>query len=318
MNAFNNFLIAQFGELGPLIAVGALGLVFMAIAGFMFMQGLNDPFNRLKETSEKPKEAQNHAALRQKRNKTDQLDKYAEFLQPKNATELSAIKLKLLQAGYSSKSAVQTYNFLQFALAIIGLIIGALYAFTLLPDDATSKQMMMYIGGPGGAGYMLPKYWVTRRRGTRQKNIIAAFPDSLDLMLICVEAGQSLDQAIIKVSKEIRAGYPDLADEFELVAYEIKAGKDKSRVLKDFSERCGVPDISSFVSVLIQAATYGTPIAEALRVYSAEMRDKRVMRAEEKANTLPVKMTLGTMVFTLPSLLIILVGPAIYKISQVL
>jgi tight adherence protein C len=318
MNALNDFLIAQLGELGPLIAVGSLGLGFMAVAGLMYMQGMNDPFNKLKATDEKAKAKESRTSLRQKRNKADQLDKYSEFLQPKDEGQLSEMRLKLLQAGYSSKSAVQTFHFLQFALGIIGLIFGCIYAFTMLPDETTSKQMLMYIGGPGGAGYMLPKYWVTRRRGTRQKNIIQAFPDSLDLMLICVEAGQSLDQAIIKVSKEIRAGYPDLADEFELVAYEIKAGKDKKRVLKDFSERCGVPDISSFVSVLIQAATYGTPIAEALRVYSAEMRDKRVMRAEEKANTLPVKMTLGTMVFCLPSLLIILVGPAVYKISQVL
>jgi tight adherence protein C len=134
------------------------------------------------------------------------------------------------------------------------------------------------------------------------------------MMLVCVEAGQSLDQAIIRVSKELRAGFPDLADEYELVSYEMKAGKDKTQVLRDMAERCGVTDVSSFVTVLIQSQQFGTSIAEALRVYAGEMRDKRVMRAEEKANTLPTKMTLATMMLTVPPLLIILIGPSIYEI----
>ncbi len=98
----------------------------------------------------------------------------------------------------------------------------------------------------------------------------------------------------------------------------MKAGKDKVNVLKDMAERCGVPDISSFTTVLIQSATFGTSIAEALRVYAAEMRDKRVMRAEEKANVLPTKLTLGTMMFTVPPLLLILIGPSVYDIMDVL
>jgi tight adherence protein C len=138
------------------------------------------------------------------------------------------------------------------------------------------------------------------------------------MMLVCVEAGQSLDQSILRVSKEIRAGYPALADEFELVSQEVKAGKDRIAVLKGFAERAGVADVSSFVTVLIQSASFGTSIAEALRVYAAEMRDKRVMRAEEKANVLPTKLTLGTMLFTVPPLMIILIGPSVYGIAKTL
>ena len=128
------------------------------------------------------------------------------------------------------------------------------------------------------------------------------------------EAGQSLDQSIVRVAAEIRAGYPALADEFEIVAHEMKAGKDRIVVLKDMSERAGVPDVASFVTVMIQSASFGTSIAEALRVYAAEMRDKRVMRAEEKANVLPTKLTLGTMMFTVPPLMIILIGPSVHGI----
>ena len=135
------------------------------------------------------------------------------------------------------------------------------------------------------------------------------------MMLVCVEAGQSLDQSILRVSKEIRAGFPALALEFEMVANETKAGKDKVQVLRDMAERTGVSDVQSFVTVLIQSASFGTSIAEALRVFSEEMRDKRVMRAEEKANTLPTKMTLATMMLTVPPLLIILIGPSVFEIA---
>ena len=171
---------------------------------------------------------------------------------------------------------------------------------------------------PGVVGYMAPKYWITRRVEERKEEITNGFPDALDMMLVCVEAGQSLDQSIIRVATEIRAGFPALADEFQIVAHEMKAGKDRIQVLRDMSERAGVPDVASFVTVLIQSTSFGTSIAEALRVYAGEMRDKRVMRAEEKANTLPTKMTLATMMLTVPPLLIILIGPSVYGIYVLL
>ena len=178
----------------------------------------------------------------------------------------------------------------------------------------TTQARMLWILVPGVCGYMLPKYWVTRRVETRKEEITNGFPDALDMMLTCVEAGQSLDQSILRVAKEIRPSYPALADEFSIVSNEMKAGKDRIQVLRDLSERSGVPDVASFVTVMIQSASFGTSIADALRVYASEMRDKRVMRAEEKANTLPTKMTLATMMLTVPPLLIILIGPSVYGI----
>ena len=103
-----------------------------------------------------------------------------------------------------------------------------------------------------------------------------------------------------------------------MIAHEVKAGKDRTSVMKDMAERVGVPDVASFVTTLIQSATFGTSIADALRVYSADMRDKRIMRAEEKANMLPTKLTLGTMMFTVPPLLVILIGPSVYGIATML
>jgi len=139
-----------------------------------------------------------------------------------------------MQAGYRDRDAVRMFHFMQFALGIGFLVLGLLY-YTFVIDSAQTdaKTMMMYVLGPGGAGYMLPKYWITRRIGERQEQIESGFPDSLDMMLVCVEAGQSLDQSIVRVARELRVSYPYLADEYDIVANEMKAGKDKIAVLND-------------------------------------------------------------------------------------
>lgn len=315
----NDILTNQLGPFGPLIAVGALGFMLVLLALPIMLRKSNDPLDKIKEAGRPQTPQQGNVALRTA-TKKDKLEKYSNFLEPQDDEEYSALRLKLLQAGYRSKSAVRTYNFLQFALGIGLLGLGIIYVLVEKTTGAemSTQKLMMSILGPGFAGYYLPKYWVNKRLGERQEQITNGFPDSLDLMLVCVEAGQSLDQSIIRVAREIRAGFPALADEYEIVAHEMKAGKDKISVLRDMSERCGVTDVTSFVTVLIQSAAFGTSISEALRVYASEMRDKRVMRAEEKANTLPTKMTLATMMLTVPPLLIILIGPSVYEISQTL
>lgn len=248
--------------------------------------------------------------------RSEKLDKYANFLEPQNVEEYSTIKLKLVQAGYHSKNAVRMYYLAQFTLGILGLILGGAYALLKMQQGDVSSKGLMMILIPAGAGYLGPKYWVTRRQASRQEAITNGFPDSLDMMLVCVEAGQSLDQSILRVIKELKSGFPDLSYEFEVVSHEMKAGKDKASVLKDMAERAGVQAISSFVTVLVQSQQFGTSIADALRVCGAEMRDKRIMRAEEAANKLPTKMTLATIMLTVPPLLIILIGPSVYSISQ--
>ena len=316
LEAINSFLTGQLGPFGPLLAVGILGMFLILGTLPILLNKKEDPLDKLK----KSQNARAQGASPDERLRHDQgsnkLDKYSDFLEPKDEEEYSAIKLKLLQAGYRTKNAVRTYHFAQFALGGIGLVLGVLYAILLQTtnDDVSTQKVVMSIIFPGLAGYMLPKYWVNRRLQMREEEIVNGFPDSLDMMLVCVEAGQSLDQSILRVAGEIRAGFPALADEFQMVSQEMKAGKDRAAVLDDFAERCGVQDVASFVTVLKQSAAFGTSIADALRVYAAEMRDKRVMRAEEKANKLPTKMTLATMILTVPPLLVILVGPSVYNI----
>lgn len=316
LSEIQNTLSTALGPFGLIIIVGAMAVILIGVTLVVIVQQRNDPLERLKrEKDGKGRTGDDEARLRRSMG-TGKLDKYSTLLEPQNEKELSDIKLKLIQAGYHSREAVQAYHLAQFGLGIFGLILGVAYYKLGMDAQTTSTQdMLLYTLGPGAAGYMGPKYWVTRRAETRKGEIESGFPDALDMLLVCVEAGQSLDQSIIRVAKELHASYPALAEEFEVVAYEMKAGKDKSSVLADMAERCGVQDIASFVTVLIQSTSFGTSIADALRVYAGEMRDKRVMRAEEKANKLPTKMTLATMMLTVPPLLIILVGPAIVGIA---
>lgn len=312
-------LTEMFGPAGPFIAMGGVGvlLVLMVLPGLLKRE--KDPLDRLRADQTRYSAANQDVKLRVDNGGKDKLEKYASFLEPQDEEELSAIKLKLLQAGYPGKNAVRSYHFAQFALGLGLLAVGLAYAMlNSATGEVTTNQTIMSILIPGVVGYMAPRYWVNRRVEARKEEITNGFPDALDMMLVCVEAGQSLDQSIIRVSKEIRAGFPALADEFEIVSHQMKAGKDRISVLRDMGERAGVADVSSFVTVLIQSTSFGTSIADALRVYAAEMRDKRVMRAEEKANTLPTKMTLATMMLTVPPLLIILIGPSVYGVYETL
>ncbi|AWD21238.1 type II secretion system F family protein [Pseudogemmobacter blasticus] len=316
-SAVNETLKNLLGPLGPLIAVGLLGLVLILVALPTMLTKQRDRYAELKDQVRPSGESTRR--LRRGSGPGDKLERYAQFLEPQKAEELSAVRLKLLRAGYPDKGAVRIYHASRMVLGVGFLALGLVFALVKsVSAEVSTQTMVMYTILPGAIGYFLPQYWVTKRMQTRQTEIVQGFPDALDMMLVCVEAGQSLDQSIIRVARESRAGYPALADEFEMVANEVKAGKERVQVLKDMSDRVGVPDVASFVTTLVQSATFGTSVAEALRVYSADMRDKRVMRAEEKANVLPTKLTLGTMLFTVPPLLIILIGPSVYGIATML
>jgi tight adherence protein C len=307
------FMTETFGPFGPILLLGFMGLFAIVVTLPVFLARRADPFDKIQGSGVRGNRPKSKAELRLSGEANSNLDRFAAYLEPQNQKEFSQRRLKLVQAGYRTRSAVRTYHFAQFVLAMVGLAGGAVFTFLISPEPdfvlAAAKTV-----GPAFVGYYFPSYWVERRRQTRQEELLQGFPDSLDLMLVCIEAGQSLDQTIQRVARETAHSYPTLSEELTIVSNEIRAGKDRATVLRDFAERSNVSDIKAFVSVLVQSAIFGTTIGEALRVYAAEMRDKRVMRAEEKANTLPTKMTLATMMFTVPPLLVILVGPSLYDI----
>ena len=309
-----DFLVATMGDSGPIIAAGVVGLFMILVMVPLVIRPTKDPFDRIQGAGSfvDSDVMKKEIGLRQETG-NKQLERFAAYLEPQDQKEFSDRRLKLIQAGYRTSGAVRTFHFLQLVLAIVGLLLSTVYNFGF-GAGGTPVELAYKLLIPGIVGYYLPSYWVERRRQIRQTEIQDGFPDALDLMLICVEAGQTLDHTIMRVANEVENSYPTLSEELNIIVNETRAGKDRNQVLRDFAERAGIPDIKAFVTVLIQSAKFGTTIGDALRVFSSEMRDKRVMRAEEKANTLPTKMTLVTMMFTVPPLLIILVGPSVYDI----
>ncbi|NGQ91108.1 type II secretion system F family protein [Rhodobacter sp. HX-7-19] len=321
LTAVNDFIVARMGETGPLLVIGGLGLMLILVTLPFLLKKEPEPFDKLKQqTRPQARSAaadSREGALRRASDRNDKLNKFAHFLEPQDKEQMSAARLKMMRAGYRGKNSVRMFHAMQFLLGFGLLLVGMVYTFFVSRTQALDMQdIALSVLMPAAAGYYLPTYWVQRRLQTRQIAITEGFPDALDMMLVCVEAGQSLDQSIARVAKEIGGAYPELAEEFEIVSQEVRAGKERVAVMRDMAERVGLPDITSFVTTMIQSATFGTSIAEALRVYSNEMRDKRVMRAEEKANTLPTKLTLGTMLFTVPPLMVILIGPSIHGVMK--
>ncbi len=243
------------------------------------------------------------------------LQRFDSFVTPKNLAELSQIRKKLVQAGYRWPSAVRVFYAAKAILALGFAIIAALFIPFLagvvpLPIIGLIILFAMFIG------YLFPSFWVQRKFEYRRQNAEIGFPDLLDMLLICIEAGNGLDQACRRVTREIKSVNVVLADELGVVNDELYAGKARTAVFRDFADRLSVPDISAFAAVLRQSDEFGVSIAETLRVYAAELRDKRVMRAEEKANMMPIKLALGSIMFTIPPTLLIMAGPSIIMIIR--
>jgi tight adherence protein C len=234
---------------------------------------------------------------------------------PKNLDELSRIRKRLVQAGYRKPSAVRVF-YLSKAVLALGLAVLSSLLIPFLAGVFPLPIIVLIIVASMLIGYIAPSFWVERRVEYRRVDAELGFPDLLDMLLICVEAGNGLDQAARRVAREIKNVNYVLADELAVVNDELYAGKSRTAVFRDFADRLSVPDISSFAAVLRQSDEFGVSIAETLRVYAAELRDKRVMRAEEKANMMPIKLALGSIAFTIPPTMLIMAGPPVIMILR--
>ena len=305
-------LEASYGPAGPFYAVAALGMLLALIALPFLLKKDKDPLDRFSFKDERLEDD-----LVRLRSTTDdgRMQGLAPLLEPSDAEELGTTRKELRSAGYRGESAVRVYAFARAACGLGALLFGVVLTL-LIPSEPDIVIAAGISAALGLFGYFLPMYWVKRQIVVRQEQIQNSFPDAMDMMLVCIEGGQSLDQAMARVGQEMKTSETPLAEELEQVSIEFRAGKDRTTVLRDLAERCNVNDISSFVTVLIQSQTFGTSISQALRVYASEMREKRLLRAEEKANVLPTKLTLGTMMFTVPPLILILVGPSVIEILR--
>ncbi len=232
---------------------------------------------------------------------------------PKSSKEVGNTAKKLIQAGYRSRSAATIFYGIKVIVIIAcGLILFVSGQFV----SFTTENLLLSLGACLAAGFVLPDFILSRRVSARQEKIQLALPDALDLLVVCVEAGLGLDQAILKTSEELRVTHPEICEELNLVNLELRTGKPRRDALRNLADRTGVEDVSGLVSMLIQTDRFGTSIAQSLRVHSDALRTKRRQRAEEKAHKVSVKLVFPLVFLIFPSMFVVILGPGVIKIMQ--
>ncbi len=230
-----------------------------------------------------------------------------------NEGDVNKLRLMLMQAGFRSRNALEMFNGLRVAAAI-GCAILVIPIATRQSITMMSITVLMAVT----AGYFGPQMYVQNVVQNRQKRLLAAFPDSLDLLVSSVEAGLGLDAAFRRVAAEMEAAAPELAKEFQMVNHEISAGISRVDALKHLEGRTGLDEVRSLVNMLVQAERFGTSIAKSLRVHARITRTKRMSRAEEEAAKVSPKLTVVMILFLLPVLVSVLLGPALIQAYRTL
>ncbi len=259
------------------------------------------------------------AKLTQKNETTDKMRSLLSNLRVLQESQLKAAQIKLLQAGIRSKDAAITVIFARMVLPVVfgGGAAICLYALDYMPDLSSFKRF--------GAfavilllSYKAPDLYVSNKLNKRSDLIRKGLPDALDLLVICAEAGLTVDASFGRVSRELGRAYPELGDEFALTAIELSFLQERRQAFENLATRVALDSVKGVVTTMIQTEKYGTPLASALRVLSAEFRNDRMMRAEEKAARLPAIMTIPLILFILPTLFIVILGPAACSIKDAL
>ena len=223
-------------------------------------------------------------------------------------SEGEALAEKLMLAGYTDAYAVRTFVLIKttliFALPLLAYLVMSLVGFP------STTRVYMVIAAAATVGMYLPNFMVSSKAGERRKEILDGFPDALDLMLVCVDAGLGIDASFTRVGAEITVSHPLLAELLAGVSLELRAGRSRDVALRNLARRSGLPELVSFVTLLNQSAKLGSSVSQALKIYASEMRDARRMRAEEKAARLPVLLSVPLVVFLLPTMVAVLMLPA--------
>jgi tight adherence protein C len=238
-------------------------------------------------------------------------------IKPKNDEEMSRMRMKLVQAGYRGRSA--SLFFFGYKAFFACLLPGTFFLAKVFIDKAMQSGTFMTVTVLLGLlGFYLPNLWLKIKTSERQEKILEGFPDALDLMVVCVEAGLGLDAAINRVGEEMKLRNALVSEEFRLLGLELRAGKLRREALHNLGLRTGLEEVKSLMTLLVQTDKFGTSIAQALRVHSDSMRTRRYQRAEEMAAKLPVKLVLPLIFCIFPALFVVIVGPAAIKIYRVL
>lgn len=223
---------------------------------------------------------------------------------------------KLQQAGLRGQTPLMVFNFFRFVMPFIVFVVALIYIFFIAHFAWAPMMKLAAAVGAALAGFYLPDVYISNVIQRRQQSIMAAFPDALDLLLICVEAGMSVESGFSKVAAEIGQASAELAEEFALTTAELSYLPDRKQAFENLAKRCGHPGVKAVATALNQAERYGTPLGQALRICAQENREMRMQEAEKKAAALPAKLTVPMIVFFLPCLFVVIMGPAIIKITH--
>ena len=228
---------------------------------------------------------------------------------PKSQAEISVVKQRLIRAGYRQENAIKIFYGSKVLVPLL------LCMVVLVSGLGSMGGIFVYIAALG-LGFLMPDFWLGRRITTRQHRIRRGLPDVLDLLIICIEAGLSLDQATARSAEELRKAQPELSDELTVVVLEQRAGRPRSDTWKHLADRTGVDAVRNLVSMLVQSEQFGTSIAKTLRVHSDTLRTQRVQHVEEMAAKSTIKLIFPLVLFIFPALFVVLMGPAVIIILQ--
>ncbi len=291
------------------LALSIFVFLTIVVAVFAFGAAVLAPSSvlgsRLREIGWQRPAAQTKPAIRERMQQA--LDPLSRAL-PISPAEVSQTRGWLIQAGYRNPQHLTIYRGLRVLFAGIGFLSAFLF---------TGFDSPLLLVGLAAFGFFIPRFLLKRQLNQRQRRIRLALPDALDLTVICVEAGLSLDQAMMRVGQDLSHAHPDLSTEFHFFDLETRAGKPRVEALRNLSERTGVDDIRSLVGTLIQTDRFGTSVAQALRVHSESLRTERRQRAEEQAAKTTVKMIIPLVLFVMPSLIFVTVGPAVIQLLHI-
>lgn len=236
-------------------------------------------------------------------------------LVPPSAASAKKLQRELMQAGYRSPSSAGVYRVAQLGLMmVLPLLLVAIWTMWARPLNGALIPALLALG----IGFILPRFLLNRMIANRKLKITWGLADALDLMVITMEAGLGLNAAMLRVCDELKTVHPDISKEFELANLEIRVGRERSEALRNLADRTGVEDLNSLVAMLIQADRFGTSIARAVRVYSDSLRTKRRQRAEQAAQKAAFKLLLPLGALLFPTMFIIILGPALLNISDML
>ena len=243
------------------------------------------------------------------------LERLGQATKPKDQAETSRLRKTLITAGYRGVAAPFMFLGSQlFCAVVVGLLF---FIFgTDVGKSIPQNYVPLLIAGCAFGGFKAPQFWLSFAVTGRQEKLSDGFPDALDLIVVCVEAGLGLDQAIARVGEEIKTGHPALSEEFQIVSLELRAGFSRGEALRNLGERTDLGEIRSLIALLVQTDRFGTSVGQALRVHSDSMRTNRRLRAEELAAKLPVKLMLPLILFIFPALMVVLIGPGIIRVMR--